>query len=43
MFKTEDNVLAGKKKIWEKIVFFCILKVPAERSRFRSWFRIRVH
>jgi hypothetical protein len=32
----------NKKKIWKKYIF-CILKVLEERSRSRSWFRIRIH
>ncbi len=43
IFKTEDNVPVGKlkEKLWEKVKFFGILKVAEERSRIRSWIRIR--
>jgi hypothetical protein len=40
IFKTEDNVPAGKLKYEETNIFFCILKVTEERSRIRSWIRI---
>jgi hypothetical protein len=32
-----------KKKNMKKIIFFCILKINEERSRIRSWIRIRIH
>ncbi len=33
---------ASCKKKYEKIIFFCILKISEERSRIRSWIRIRI-
>jgi hypothetical protein len=38
---TENSVTAGKLKRNMKKLFFCILKVTEERSRIRSWIRIR--